>query len=551
MSAAVQVRPTQFDGITLEILWSRLIAVVDETAATLLRTSFSTTVRESNDFACVLLDTEGNSLAQSTLSIPSFIGTLPRTVRHIMAEFPVSDMRPGDCFMTNDPWLGTGHLNDINVVVPLYGDGRHVGFSASVAHSPDIGGKLRSPDNREIYEEGLRLMPSYLMREGRLNEEILRVVRANVRVPDHVVGDLMAQVAANQLAGERLMAIMDEYRLEDLNALATTIEGRSEAAMRRAIEELPDGEFEDELEADGYDGPLTIHLRLAIQGDQILCDYAGTAAQVDRAINVVPAYTFAYTSYPLKCVLLPRVPNNEGCFRPIEVMAPEGSLLNPRYPAACGARASIGHYLPVLVLGALAQLVPQRVQAASGSPMWSLQFAGARPDRGRYSGTFFFNGGQGASQGHDGISCLSFPSNLSNTPAEVIEHSLPVLILRKELEPDSGGAGEFAGGCGQRLDVRLVSSGPSTVSTMSSRTIAPAPGLFGGQAGGMGQAQVNGEPVNPKQQRTLRPGDVITMVTPGGGGFGDPHRRDPALLQRDLRNGLVTPEKARVEYGKS
>lgn len=538
-----------FDGITLEILWSRLIAVVDETAATLLRTSFSTTVRESNDFACVLLDADGNSLAQSTLSIPSFIGTLPRTVRHVMREFPVRDMRPGDCFMTNDPWLGTGHLNDINVVMPLYYQGRHVGFSASVAHSPDIGGKLRSPENREIYEEGLRLLPCRLLDGGRVNAEVMHVVRANVRTPDHVVGDLMAQVAANRLAGERLFAIMEEYRLRDLHALATEIEGRSERAMRQAIAELPDGTFEDELEADGYDGPLTIHLRLTVEGDTIACDYAGTAPQVDRALNVVPTYTFAYTAFPLKCVLHPRIPNNEGCFRPISVTAPEGSLLNPRYPAACGARASIGHYLPVLVLGALAKLVPERVQAASGSPMWSLQFAGARSDGGRYSGVFFFNGGQGASQGHDGISCLSFPSNLSNTPAEVVEHILPVAIWCKELEPDSGGAGEFTGGCGQRLEVELRSQGPATLTFMSSRTIEPAPGLFGGHPGALGQALVNGQPVNPKQQRTIRPGDRITVVTPGGGGFGDPRRRDRAALARDLRNGLITPEKARSEYG--
>ena len=538
-----------YDPISLEILWSRLIAIVDETAATLVRTSFSTIVRESNDFACVLLDAEGNSLAQSTLSIPSFISTLPLTVKQLLKVYPADTLEPGDVMVTNDPWLGTGHLNDINMAMPIFHRGRLIGFAASVAHAPDIGGRLRSPDNRELFEEGIRIPVCKWMKAGKPNEDVWSFISHNVRVPDQVIGDLRAQLAANEMSSRRLIHLIEEQGIEDLGELARTIQSISERHMREAIRLIPDGVYRHEVWMDGYSEPLVIRLQLTVDGDRIVADYTGTSPQIDRALNVVPNYTFAYTAFPIKCVVSPDTPNNEGCFRPLTVTAPEGSLLNPRFPAAVGARASVGHYLPVAVFGALAEVLPNRVQAASGSPMWALHLAGEDEHKRRFAGVFFFNGGQGASAAKDGISCLSFPSNLSNTPVEVIEHSFPIVLERKELAVDSGGAGQHRGGLGHTMAVRIESQKPLAAAFMSERIRFPAEGLFGGRHGSPGRVLLNGAPINPKESRLLHPGDLLEITTPGGGGFGDPRQRDREAVRADVESGVVSREQAQNEYG--
>jgi N-methylhydantoinase B len=538
-------RTSSYDPITLQILWSRLIAIVDEASATLVRTSFSTIVRESNDYACVLLDVNGNSLAQSSLSIPSFISTLPITAKHFLAKYPAESLEPGDVLMTNDPWLGTGHLNDINVAMPIFHRGRLVAMAGSVAHAPDIGGRLRSPDNRELFEEGLRIPICKWMKAGRPNEEVWDFIASNVRVPDLVLGDLRAQLAANEMSARRLAELMDEQGIEDVTELAQAIQSISERDMREVIRGIPDGVYRHEVWMDGYSEPLVIRLELTVSGDEIACDYSGSSPQVDRALNVVPNYTFAYTAFPIKCVVSPDTPNNEGCFRPLSVHAPEGSLLNPRFPAAVGARASVGHYLPVAVFGALAKVLPDRVQAASGSPMWCLHLSGLDQKERRFAGVFFYNGGQGASAGKDGSSCLSFPSNLSNTPTEVIEHVFPVLLERKELAPDSGGPGRWRGGLGQTLAVRIESSGPLSAAFMTERTRFPSEGLAGGLPGAVGRVLLNGSLINPKESRLVRPGDLLEISTPGGGGFGEPGMRERRAVLADLSAGLITPEGAK------
>jgi N-methylhydantoinase B len=524
----VTVAP-ELDPITLEILWSRVIAIVDEASATLVRTSFSTIVRESNDFACVLLDAAGRSLAQSTLSIPSFIGTLPVTVRHLLGRFPARTLEPGDVLVTNDPWLGTGHLNDINVALPIFHRGRLVAIAASTAHAPDIGGRLRSPDNQEVFEEGLRIPVAKLCEAGRMNDLLLDVIRANVRVPEQVVGDIEAQIAANTLAAERLRDLIDEYGIDDLGELARTIQERSERATRDAIRALPAGTHACTLPIDGLDADLTIRLSLTVdhEAGRIVCDFAGTSPQQPSAFNVVPNYTYAYTAFGVKCVVAPDVPNNEGCFRPLVVTAPEGSLLNPRFPAAVGARAAIGHYLPAAVFGALAGAVPDRVRAAAGSPLWCATLSGMRDSGRPFAGMFFFNGGLGAARGQDGADCTSFPSNLSNTPVEVLEHLFPLEFERKAIESGSGGAGQWRGGDGQTIACRVTNATPITATFMASRVNRAAEGLFGGEPGSLGRVTVNGEPVNPKFRRTLAPGDLLVMTTPGGGGFGPPAERAP------------------------
>ena len=513
-----------FDPITLEILWSRLIAIIDEASATLVRTSFSTIVRESNDFACVLLDAEGRSLAQSTLSIPSFIGTLPVTVRHFLRRFPASTLQPGDILITNDPWLGTGHLNDINIAVPIFLHGRLIAIAASTAHSPDIGGRLRSPDNHEMFEEGLRIPMAKLFDAGQPNELLFEFVRQNVRVPELVIGDIEAQIAANRLTARRLIDLVEEYGITDLGALAQMIQRQSEVATRSAIRELPAGIYPFTLPVDGLGEDLVIQLKLTIDHEraEITCDYSGTSPQQPTAFNVVPNYAYAYTAFGIKCLVAPDIPNNEGCFRPLIVTAPEGTMLNPRFPAAVGARAAMGHYLPTAVFGALANAVPQQVRAAPGSPMWCVTLSGMRDSGRPFAGMFFFNGGMGGARGQNGLDCVSFPSNLSNTPIEVLEHLFPLEFERKEIAEGTGGRGQWHGGDGQTLDCRVANATPITVSFMASHINRPAEGLAGGASGSLGQVTVNGEPINPKFRRILQPGDRLVLTTPGGGGSGAP-----------------------------
>ncbi len=412
-----------FDPIELELLWRRLISIVDEAAAALVRTSFSTLVRDSYDFSCIVTDAAGQSLVQATESIPSFIGTLPATVKHFLRCFPPDRLAEGDVLITNDIWMGTGHLNDITVAKPIFLAGRLVAFSASTAHAPDIGGKIRSPEPREVFEEGLQIPPMKLVRAGAVDETLLAILRQNVRTPEQTVGDLWAQLVALDTMEARLLALMQGVGLRDLAVLAGAIHGRCEHAMRSAISALPDGTYRSELQTDGLmDTPITIRMALTIAGDTIEVDYAGTDPQVDRAINCALCYTYAMTMYGVKVCTSPTLPNNEGAWRPIRLLAPPGCIVNPQFPASGGSRMLIGHYLPMLVFGCLGQVVPERVIAACGSPMWGMNQAGVHAGNKPYANMFFFNGGMGAGQGRDGQSCLSWPSNVSSTSIEISEH---------------------------------------------------------------------------------------------------------------------------------
>jgi N-methylhydantoinase B len=506
------------DPISLEILWTRLVSLVDEAAATLVRTSFSTIVRESNDYAVVLLDRDCQLLAQSSLSIPSFICTLPETVRHFLKVFPREQLRPGDVMITNDPWLGTGHLPDINIAMPIFRDGELVGYSGTVAHSPDIGGRLRSPSNRELFEEGLRIPPTKLISAGQTNDTLVDIIRNNVRVPDQVMGDLWAQVAANRMLAQRLLDMLDDTRC-DLVVIGDEMHFRAEAAMRDAIRALPDGSYEYEARVDGFIEPVTIHCRIDVHDESIRVDYTGSSPQLPKAINVVPIYTFAYTAYSLKCVLAPNVPNNDGSFRPIATSAPLGSILNPRFPAAVSARAMTGHLIPTAIMGALAAVVPNKVRAAAGSPLWCVHLAGAHAGT-RFASTFFLNGGQGAGAVGDGLPTLSFPSNLANTPIEVIESQAPVQISRRALRRGTGGSGLRRGGDGQVFELVILADAPVMVSFMADRLRTAAPGLHGGGSGATGNVLLDGVPIDPREMLMVQPGARLTLETPGGGGFG-------------------------------
>ena len=533
--------PRQFDAVELELLWRRLISLVDEAAAALVRTSFSTLVRDSYDFSCIVTDAAGQSLVQATESIPSFIGTLPETVKHFLKFFPPETLNPGDVLITNDIWLGTGHLPDITVAKPIFRHGKLVAFSASTAHAPDIGGKIRSPEPREVFEEGLQIPPLKLMRAGEADETLVAILRKNVRTPEQTMGDLWAQVVALDLMEERLHILMEQAGFDDLAALAAEIHARCEVAMRSAIAALPDGTYSSELQTDGLmDKPVTLKLSLTIEGDRIIADYTGTDAQVDRAINCALCYTYAMTMYGIKVCTSPNLPNNEGAWRSISIIAPEGCIVNPVFPASGGSRMLIGHYLPMLVFGCLGQIVPERVMAACGSPMWGMNQSGLNANGKPYANMFFFNGGMGANMRGDGISCLSWPSNVSSTAIEITEHIAPLRVHYKRLRPDSGGPGRHRGGLGQEIALESRSKTPIAVSFLAERTIFPAFGIEGGKAGAPGVLRINGEKVDPKKQYVLSRGDTVILATPGGGGHGDPEQRDKLVRENDIRAGYTS-----------
>src|SRR5712692_9600466 len=526
-----------FDAITLEVLWTRLISVVDEAAKPIVRTSFSTLSNEANDFACVLTDARGFAIAQNSGSIPSFIGTLPATVRHFLRAFGAEGMRPGDVLITNDAWMGTGHMSDVSVLKPIFRGGRLVAFSATTSHMPDIGGRVRAIEAREIFEEGLHIPLMKLREDGRTNETLIGLIRANVRTPDQTVGDIWAQVGANGLMEKHLLALMDDGGLDALTGLGDELFARAERAMREAIRAVRDGTYRYAMRTDGVDAPLEYRVALTVAGDEIVCDYAGTSPQQPRAINCVYAYTYAMTAYAIRCALLPTLANNEGMYRPLHVKAPEGCLLNPRFPAAVVSRAMTDHYVPMLVFGALHRVIPDRVMAGVGSPLWGITQYGVRDDGKPYTNVLFFNGGMGATARKDGEHVLSWPSNISSTPVEVAERNSPLFFRHKRMRAGSGGPGRFRGGLGQDILIESQSPRPIVVSFMAERTTFPAPGLAGGGAGGLGDVRINGKKVDHRRQHVLAHGDTVLVSTPGGGGYGPARARLPVSTRRDRALG--------------
>lgn len=510
-----RARARVFDPVELEILWKRLISIVDEASATFVRTSFSTLVRDANDFAVVITDAQGRSLAQSTMSIPAFIGSLPATVRHFLNKFPAATLRPGDVMITNDPWMGTGHIHDVNTAMPLFHKGRLVAFAAAVSHLPDIGGRLRNSGIREIYEEGLQIPRLKLMHAGRPDPAVVDFISQNIRVPEQGMGDIWAQVAACRMMEERLQPLLANLKLDDLGA---EIRKRSEAAMRKAIRALPDGVYTSQVEHDGFEQRIFIACSITVKGDRLSIDYTGSSPQLPRAVNVVPIYTFAYSAFPIKALLCPEIPNNEGSFAPLSTWAPEGTILNPKYPAASGGRGMIGHMLPPAIFTALAGVLPDRVWApgsANSSVTMSGEFRGQR-----FAVINFLNAGQGATASRDGYSVLSFPSNLGNTPIEVMETLAPIRVLSRSIRRGTGGSGAHRGGDGLRFEFEVVSASPVVTSFIMTRLKSSPPGLAGGSAGALGRLELNGRSIDPSDHFVLQPGDHVLMETAGGGGYG-------------------------------
>jgi N-methylhydantoinase B len=530
---------SKFDAVLMEVLWTRVISIVDEAAKAIVRTSFSTLSTEANDFACVITDTRGYSMAQNSGSIPSFIGTLPATVRHMMREIGIEKMHPGDVLITNDPWMGTGHLSDVCLIKPIFRGNTLVGFGATTAHVPDIGGRLRSLESRQIFEEGLQIPPMHLVRANETDSTLERLIHNNVRTPDQTLGDIWAQVGANELMSNRVLSLMDEYDLENLEDFGDELFSRTEVAMRGAISALSNGTYRFGFETDGADEPYVFQLALTVKGDEILMDFAGSSPTQPRAINCVLAYTYAMSAYAVKCALLPDLANNEGMFRPISVTAPEDTILNPRYPAAVVARSNTGHYVPVLVFGALQQIVPDRVMAGAGSPLWVFTVSGITEENKTFANVLFYNGGMGATMHADGESALSWPSNISSTPVEVSERNGPLHCTFKRLRPGSGGPGRTRGGLGQDIEFQSMSESPLVAMFMTERTKFPAAGLDGGGFGDIGVVEINGAPVEVHKQHVLKKGDKVLLRTPGGGGYGDPAERAQNQIDDDVRLGYV------------
>lgn len=511
------MKKTKLDPITLEIQWKRLVSMVDEASAAFVRTSFSVLVREANDFAVVLTDSQGRSIAQSVLSIPSFIGTLPATVKHFLDKFPAKTLKPGDVMITNDPWMGTGHIHDVNVAMPIFHKGRIIAFAAVVSHMPDIGGRIRNAGIRDIYEEGLQIPRLKLIEAGRPVQAVLDMIGQNVRVPEQTLGDIWAQVAACKMLEERLRPLLHDT---DLDALGAEIRLRSEAAMRKAIRAVPDGVYHAQTRHDGFEEPILINCTVTVKGEKLSIDYTGSSRQVPRAVNVVPIYTFAYSAFAVKTLLCPDVPNNEGSFMPIATSAPLGSIFNPRYPAASGGRGMIGHMMVPAIMMALADVLPERA-IAEGSSNSSITVTGEHQGR-PYAAVNFMNAGQGATGYRDGFTMLSFPSNLSNTPIEVLEQMAPLRVIERAIRRGSGGAGRHRGGDGLRFEVEVATDTPMMASMIMTRFRTAPQGISGGEPGKVGALRLNGKTIDPAEHWVLKKGDRVVMETAGGGGYGKP-----------------------------
>jgi N-methylhydantoinase B/oxoprolinase/acetone carboxylase alpha subunit len=538
----------ELDPVTLEIQWRRLITIMDETDRALTRTAFSTIVGESGDFACILMDAQGHGLAQSNFSTTFFTMTLPRTTRLMLEHFPPETLEEGDVLLTNDPWLVAGHLPDFQVTSPVFYEGALIAFIGIVAHMPDIGGKPGYFNARQIYEEGLRIPPCKVYERGVPNDDLLRLIAKNVRVPEQVIGDVRGMVAAHHVGIRRLREFMRDYELSDLCTLAANLLHRSERAMRDVLAALPDGVYCHQVPAEGYSAPIDIRLAITKTGEQMTLDLTGTSEQrEDGAMNCTFSATLSDIYVGLKALFLPQVPNNEGALSPFEVIIPEGSFYNCLEPAAVKAREVANVHVHDAFLGALLPIIPERVHAGAGN-FWSMVFNGIDANGNRFNSTLIVDGGLGGSDHKDGLGTVRYPGNGAAASAEVLENKTPLLLERKELATDSAGAGRHRGGMGQQVVVSSISATPLTVALVPNHFMFPPPGLAGGKPGTLGSYFVN-ETRPPLEPQYLRAGDRVIYNIPGGGGYGDPLQRPSAHVARDVAFGYVSATAAASDYG--
>lgn len=545
-----------FDPITLEILWRRLISIVDEADSSVARTAFSSLLRDAHDYTCMFTDRFGRELAQGSFATPGQSGAMALGIKNLVKKYPLEYYQPGDIFITNDPWALAGHLNDVCVMSPIFFKDQLVAFTACVFHHSDIGGRVAS-DNHDVFEEGLFIPFVRLYQKGILNESVMDMIRWNVRTPDEVIGDIRSQIAANHVCTEKICQMLKESDLDNLDDLADAIIGITEKSMREEIEKIPDGVYLSKGIIEQMKGKtdIVIQAKVEIRGSDIIVDLEGSSDQVDWGGNVVFNFTYAYVFMAVKSMFAPDVPNNDGCARPIRLSAPEGSVVNCKFPAAVAARMGVGHFLTEIIYRALSDVLPKKVIAASGgTPAAMNVFYGRRKDGKPWHSVIIRGGGMGASAKNDGNYVYIFPANGANTPVEIFESDTPLVVEKRELLADSGGVGKMKGGLGKREVFKVPDDSyapipPINLGIQSGRYIYPAEGLFGGKSGAKAQFLVNGVQGNSYGLTQLKSGDVVTIDAPGGGGYGNPSEREPQMVLHDVIEGYVSIEEAKSEYG--
>jgi N-methylhydantoinase B len=541
----------RMNPVTVGVIGNRLVSIVNEQQSALVNTAFSSVVRESLDLACAVFDSGGEMICQSVGGTPGHINAMATGMHHFVSAFAPSNLHPGDVLITNDPWMTAGQINDLNVATPVFRDGHIVAWFATCCHAPDIGGRIVSAAANDVFEEGLRLPIVKLIKAGVVNDELMQIIRVNVRTPDETVGDIYAQVSANEVGARSLLRLMDEFGLDSIDLVAEEIMLRSERALRDSLAAMDDGTYSAEVQTDGYgDEALVLKATITVKGEDIFVDYAGTSPQSGYGINVVLNYTRAYTSFAVKAAISPEVPHNAGSFRPVHVTAPAGSVLNCTDPAPVAARHLVGHFLPSLLFRALRPVMPNRLIADSCDAVWMTIWRGFDLGQHPFMFTVFQSGGMGARAVKDGLSATGFPSGVRGVPTEIIESGSPLVQLRKELKPNSGGAGRFRGGLGQFTEMSCRTGLDWTVNGNVDRTQFAAQGALGGGPGAAGVFAMRGAGDLPRKQLVhLAPGDVACVDPPGSGGYGDPFARMVNSVLADVVDGYVTLDSAACDYG--
>jgi N-methylhydantoinase B len=545
-----------FDPITLEILWRRLISIVDEADGSVARTAFSSLLRDAHDYTCMFTDRMGRELAQGTFATPGQSGAMALGVKNLVNKYPADFYKPGDVFITNDPWALAGHLNDVCVMSPIFYKDKLVAFTACVFHHSDIGGRVAS-DNHDVFEEGIFVPFVKLYDQGVLNQSVIDMIRWNVRTPDEVTGDIRSQIAANHVCSEKICQMLKDSGLENLDDLADQIISLTEKSMREEIDKIPDGVYHARGLVEQMKGKedIIIQAKVEVKGSDIIVDLDGSSPQVNWGGNVVFNFTFAYVFMAVKSMFAPDIPNNDGCAKPIRLSAPEGCVLNCKFPAAVAARMGVGHFLTEVIYRALSGVLPTKVIAGSGgTPAAMNVFYGRRKDGKPWHSVIIRGGGMGAAAANDGNYVYIFPANGANTPVEIFESDTPLIVEKRELVADSGGPGKMKGGLGKRElfkvpDDEYAPIPPVNLGIQAGRFQYPAQGLFGGKPGTNAQFLVNGVPGNSFGLTQMKPGDVVIIDAPGGGGYGNPFERDPEIVANDVMEGYVSIDCAKTDYG--
>lgn len=536
---------SNINEIRMQVMWNRLISVVEEQALTLLRTAFSTSVREAGDLSAGVFDPKGKMLAQAVTGTPGHVNTMAEAVLQFIAEIPRENMFEGDTYVTNDPWKGTGHLHDITMVSPSFKNGELIGFFACTAHVVDVGGRGFGADGKSVYEEGIQIPIMKFAERGNVNMDLLKILRLNVREPNQVIGDFYSLAACNDVGHKRLVEMLDEIGLDNLDTLGEFIFSRTHAAMMERIASLPKGEWSNEMITDGYDDQILLASKITISDDVINVDFAGSSGMSKWGINVPMIYTKAYACYAVKCVVAPDIPNNSASLAAFTVSSPT-NILNAQRPAPVSLRHVIGHMVPDLVLGGMAKAMPGKIQAEGAAALWNIHIS-ARPQEGRegrHSEVLMFNsGGMGARPTLDGLSATAFPSGVHTMPIEATEHTGPIVVWRKELRPDSGGDGQYRGGLGQIIEIAPAEGHEFDFSAMFDRISTPARGRDGGEPGAPGVVKLDdGTKLRPKGWQHVPAGRKLILELPGGGGFGNPKDRPLSDRAADIKKGYITGE---------